>query len=294
MLKLTSHPTHAKGAKIITNQVQLSQDSLPQQLIRVAVFQHACLGSPSITSPPSLSPPWSRAMHSAMEQTRYWMWERNLRGDRKLVPGSQMHAYEQSWEERAFAEDSTGRLGYIWPPRSYSCSFCRREFRSAQALGGHMNVHRRDRARLKQSLSPTDDDSDHDPIQNSKLASSYSVANYSSTAPPLSPRVSLEVSTQALLGSTCFHIGSSLMDQVPATRPSVTSQELMLGRHIVDAEDNFTIKRRRIDHMFSMRNALAVPEKSPAEVHKHITCPVEELDLELRLGQKRKAVMVIE
>ncbi|KAG2240662.1 hypothetical protein Bca52824_097138, partial [Brassica carinata] len=26
-----------------------------------------------------------------------------------------------------------------WPPKNYTCSFCRREFRSAQALGGHMN-----------------------------------------------------------------------------------------------------------------------------------------------------------
>lgn len=46
--------------------------------------------------------------------------------------------------------------GISWPPRSYSCSFCKREFRSAQALGGHMNVHRRDRARLRQS-SPVED-----------------------------------------------------------------------------------------------------------------------------------------
>ncbi|KAJ1377465.1 Zinc finger C2H2-type [Sesbania bispinosa] len=45
--------------------------------------------------------------------------------------------------------------GFPWPPRSYTCSFCRKEFKSAQALGGHMNVHRRDRARLRQS-SPTD------------------------------------------------------------------------------------------------------------------------------------------
>uniref|UniRef100_A0A0D9VB10 C2H2-type domain-containing protein n=1 Tax=Leersia perrieri TaxID=77586 RepID=A0A0D9VB10_9ORYZ len=30
-----------------------------------------------------------------------------------------------------------------WP-----CGFCKREFGSAQALGGHMNVHRRDRAIL--------------------------------------------------------------------------------------------------------------------------------------------------
>lgn len=36
------------------------------------------------------------------------------------------------------------------PPSSYTCGYCRREFRSAQALGGHMNVHRRDRARLRQ------------------------------------------------------------------------------------------------------------------------------------------------
>ena len=45
--------------------------------------------------------------------------------------------------------------GFPWPPRSYTCSFCRKEFKSAQALGGHMNVHRRDRARLRQSSPPT-------------------------------------------------------------------------------------------------------------------------------------------
>ncbi|KAF7106952.1 hypothetical protein CFC21_107654 [Triticum aestivum] len=43
---------------------------------------------------------------------------------------------------------------FAWPPRSYTCSFCKREFRSAQALGGHMNVHRRDRARLRHGSPP--------------------------------------------------------------------------------------------------------------------------------------------
>lgn len=46
--------------------------------------------------------------------------------------------------------------GFSWPPRSYTCTFCKREFRSAQALGGHMNVHRRDRARLRQIPSSRD------------------------------------------------------------------------------------------------------------------------------------------
>ncbi|KAK8976667.1 hypothetical protein V6N11_057267 [Hibiscus sabdariffa] len=64
------------------------------------------------------------------------------------------YSSDPSWEEKAFAEDAARCLrGCIWPPRSYSCSFCSRVFRSAQALGGHMNVHRRDRARLKQSSS---------------------------------------------------------------------------------------------------------------------------------------------
>ncbi|GJN34039.1 hypothetical protein PR202_gb22674 [Eleusine coracana subsp. coracana] len=47
--------------------------------------------------------------------------------------------------------------GHTWPPRqirssssstSYCCGYCKREFRSPQGLGGHMNVHRWDRARL--------------------------------------------------------------------------------------------------------------------------------------------------
>ncbi|XP_052176073.1 transcriptional regulator TAC1-like [Diospyros lotus] len=33
---------------------------------------------------------------------------------------------------------------------SYPCSFCKRGFLTAQALGGHMNVHRKDRAKLKE------------------------------------------------------------------------------------------------------------------------------------------------
>ncbi|KAG6393398.1 hypothetical protein SASPL_147639 [Salvia splendens] len=34
--------------------------------------------------------------------------------------------------------------------RSYDCSFCKRGFTNAQALGGHMNIHRKDKAKTKQ------------------------------------------------------------------------------------------------------------------------------------------------
>ncbi|OIW01235.1 hypothetical protein TanjilG_10396 [Lupinus angustifolius] len=77
---------------------------------------------------------------------KYSMSSSNLTSSETNYPSSYD---ESSWEEKAFAKDASG-FGCIWPPRSYSCSFCRREFRSAQALGGHMNVHRRDRARLNQ------------------------------------------------------------------------------------------------------------------------------------------------
>ncbi|KAI9154284.1 hypothetical protein LWI28_023759 [Acer negundo] len=100
-----------------------------------------------------------------MEQAagRYWMWTKRKHSLGSHFQSPQPNSYEDSWEEQAFAEDAAGALGgCVWPPRSYSCSFCRREFRSAQALGGHMNVHRRDRARLKQPSSPQNEIHHHD------------------------------------------------------------------------------------------------------------------------------------
>ncbi|CAN4116057.1 unnamed protein product [Withania somnifera] len=32
----------------------------------------------------------------------------------------------------------------------YKCSFCKKGFSNAQALGGHMNIHRKDRAKLRE------------------------------------------------------------------------------------------------------------------------------------------------
>lgn len=39
--------------------------------------------------------------------------------------------------------------------RSYECTFCKRGFTNAQALGGHMNIHRKDRAKAKQTTGPS-------------------------------------------------------------------------------------------------------------------------------------------
>ncbi|KAG5588088.1 hypothetical protein H5410_048522 [Solanum commersonii] len=44
---------------------------------------------------------------------------------------------EYSWDNN-YVDHQGGDLvgGFLWPPRSYTCSFCKREFKSAQALGG--------------------------------------------------------------------------------------------------------------------------------------------------------------
>ncbi|KAK8955215.1 putative transcriptional regulator RABBIT EARS [Platanthera guangdongensis] len=103
-----------------------------------------------------------------MPQTRYWMWERSRNycySNQLTAPAAASSSFD-SWEEAAFAKEfAAGDLwGCVWPPRSYTCSFCFREFRSAQALGGHMNVHRRDRARLKQEASSPSNSEDYSPF----------------------------------------------------------------------------------------------------------------------------------
>ncbi|XP_071708025.1 probable transcriptional regulator RABBIT EARS [Rutidosis leptorrhynchoides] len=83
-----------------------------------------------------------------MEQYSQYLMSAKTNNNILMNPNYSSH----SWEEQAFVEDARGPLGgFVWPPRSYSCSFCKREFRSAQALGGHMNVHRREKAKLKQT-----------------------------------------------------------------------------------------------------------------------------------------------
>ncbi|KAJ6903613.1 transcriptional regulator SUPERMAN-like [Populus alba x Populus x berolinensis] len=78
-------------------------------------------------------------------------------GSRACTNNDKKKKLRDSWNFSSCQSNGHDYLGGLsWPPRSYTCSFCKREFKSAQALGGHMNVHRRDRARLR--LSPPMDD----------------------------------------------------------------------------------------------------------------------------------------
>ncbi|CAN6242655.1 unnamed protein product [Urochloa humidicola] len=97
---------------------------------------------------------------------------------------------------------------FTWPPRSYPCSFCKREFRSAQALGGHMNVHRRDRARLRHAAASS---SPPLPLLPPPPAPAAMIPNLNYPPPP----VSLELG----IGVVCRSCSTTTLPVTPAGDP---------------------------------------------------------------------------
>nr|ACX94187.1 ramosa1 C2H2 zinc-finger transcription factor [Zea mays subsp. huehuetenangensis] len=69
--------------------------------------------------------------------------------------GAQMKLQQQQHQSPCSDNLSLSAASSWLPPQvrsssssSYTCGYCKKEFRSAQGLGGHMNIHRLDRARL--------------------------------------------------------------------------------------------------------------------------------------------------
>ncbi|KAL2485961.1 Transcriptional regulator SUPERMAN [Abeliophyllum distichum] len=89
--------------------------------------------------------------------------------------------FKETWNSTNLSFEKDLSQGFSWPQKNYRCSFCKKEFKSAQALGGHMNVHRRDRARMKLSPSPNCPNSNPNPnpIFSSSSSSPSSTARFS-------------------------------------------------------------------------------------------------------------------
>ncbi|XP_025013336.1 transcriptional regulator TAC1 [Ricinus communis] len=80
---------------------------------------------------------------------------------------------DQSNQENSDQDQERGGSCQV---RSYECTFCRRGFSNAQALGGHMNIHRKDKAKLKHSTSnePRQHLQSVDMISNNIISHSFS------------------------------------------------------------------------------------------------------------------------
>lgn len=154
--------------------------------------------------------------------------------------------------EKIINEDDAG-VG-----RAYECTFCKRGFTNAQALGGHMNIHRKDKAKIKK--------------RNGQKPSNQSIKR-----------------VEKYLNSRCFshvssgHEGHQVSYQVylPSSNPSSLTQNY--PRNIIPVwrpEEQF------IDYMkvnLSMRIGLP-PLVDEEEGCRDRILQENEVDLELRLG----------
>ncbi|XP_010517767.1 PREDICTED: transcriptional regulator SUPERMAN-like [Camelina sativa] len=171
-----------------------------------------------------------------------------------------------------------------WPPKNYICSFCRREFRSAQALGGHMNVHRRDRAKLRQIPSWLFEPQHHIPIANPN-PNIRSSSSASTTPAPLEPSLTNQRSKKTpfpsarfdLLDSTTTRYGGLMVDR-EKNKSNVCSRELKNGV-MIDACNSVRCEISRGDLMNQKDDQLM-----GLELGMSLRNPNQVLDLELRLG----------
>ncbi|XP_059448675.1 transcriptional regulator SUPERMAN-like [Corylus avellana] len=180
--------------------------------------------------------------------------------------------------------------GFSWPPRSYTCSFCKREFRSAQALGGHMNVHRRDRARLRQS-PPRDGqypilNLNFNPNPNPKFSSSSSSSSSSlSFARPLPCLVSPPLSSLTSPSSASpgevqkWGLVGSLFDSLSPKRSTDVAE--MKSAKLVNKGKEFDGFKQGDGCMILKKPEIV---RLDLEIGLLSESKEDDLDLELRLG----------
>ncbi|XWS53850.1 hypothetical protein CRYUN_Cryun10bG0035700 [Craigia yunnanensis] len=195
---------------------------------------------------------------------------------------------DSSWRSnnQGFGEDYLA--GFSWPPRSYTCSFCKREFRSAQALGGHMNVHRRDRARLRQS-PPRDHGQpsflnlnlnlNPNPNPNPKFSSSSMVSSpFSSTLPSLlvSPPLSSSSPSSAFpCEMKKWRVNSTLIDPLSSKGSDSTNMKGAKSFFGVKEFKDYGCNNKFLKKTEYVTLDLEIGLVSDSK---------EDLDLELRLG----------
>ncbi|KAF2605575.1 hypothetical protein F2Q70_00024486 [Brassica cretica] len=162
-----------------------------------------------------------------------------------------------------------------WPPKNYTCSFCRREFRSAQALGGHMNVHRRDKAKLRQI--PTwlfDPHHHHTPVRNPNpnlnSSSSTTLAHHE---PSLLNKICITTRFDILDNATSYE---GLMVEREKNNNNVRSRDLK--KTAMDSCHAAKCEISRGDLMNKKDGVMGL------ELGMRLRNPKQVLDLELRLG----------
>ncbi|KAF5735070.1 hypothetical protein HS088_TW15G00569 [Tripterygium wilfordii] len=209
--------------------------------------------------------------------TPMWMWN-----PMQLKDNNNNNDDDDSWEVRAFAEDTASIHGTTWPPRSYTCTFCRREFQSAQALGGHMNVHRRDRAKLHQNSNSFNNISNSSPSPNSLIPSHQEFASngggfllYQSSNPNGLFCAQMAMNS-ACTANTMSSSPSTLLSMSPYPPSNLVSPSMNLNLVSPPGKMNFST------HSYYQSSK----DEASISISKKNWEKTEELDLELRLGHR--------
>ncbi|XP_021768589.1 transcriptional regulator SUPERMAN-like [Chenopodium quinoa] len=181
--------------------------------------------------------------------------------------------------------------GYPWPPKYYSCSFCQREFRSAQALGGHMNIHRRDRARLRDlslnnnSLISNEFDQNPNPNPNSNPNLNPNPNPNSNPIITFSSSSSSPTNNNNIYAHQYSLVSLSLSSITPPTkeRRDNHSQDVGKWKHVPHSsiEDH-----DQEDEVRVLSSTTRAPSKEVVRLDLELCLgeAKEDLDLELRLG----------
>ncbi|KAG8660181.1 hypothetical protein MANES_02G128500v8 [Manihot esculenta] len=149
--------------------------------------------------------------------------------------------------------------------RSYECNFCKRGFSNAQALGGHMNIHRKDKAKLKH---PSSNDLQQSPDIPKILSSSFSSPIPTSMIHPL---------MQPKSGQDASSIKSPFLDKESddASKRNGEIQQLL---------SLFVDKPSTKDHHQQQPNSGQVRSSTEKGFSTSQGLLSSEVDLELRLG----------
>ncbi|XP_031376641.1 transcriptional regulator TAC1-like [Punica granatum] len=169
-------------------------------------------------------------------------------------PGGSDSSSGQKDQNHGKGEDMIVKEAEATGKRSYECVYCKRGFTNAQALGGHMNIHRKDRAN-KSFLS-------------------------SSSPPKNIPAFESRPSLEALWSKLSSHSSTAC--------PSLVSPTNYLESYLQVAMSS-TSSSRGIDHEEALGSNLSLQVGSPDHVEdtdEKGDDRMEEIDLELRLGRR--------
>lgn len=173
------------------------------------------------------------------------------------------HEVSKSSSEESDRSEQNDEMG---TGRSYECVFCKRGFTTAQALGGHMNIHRKDRGKTRPTSAPSVSSRADENFVNLKSYLPFqSYPSYYPKAPEMSVnyQIPFQASTWDLRPTHTYR-----SDELSAQYP----QRLNLFEGDWQRSLNMPVHPTHVDHT------------EHGEKREHGSTEEDELDLELRLG----------